>query len=95
MITENLDADVEIRPDMDMLKLSLRIWETFCATKRLISKLDKTTVQRYIYSILLYGLKAATLNEKQWCRLELIELWLHRRILRKNIEHEVIRKNRY
>lgn len=39
-------------------------------------------MQCYIYSILLRGIEAATLNKKQWSRLEAMEMWLYRKMFR-------------
>ena len=71
--------------------------KTFFFSRYLSLKLNIRMVRCYILSVLLYGVEAWTMIEALMRRLESLEMWIHRRILRiSGIKHttndEVLRR---
>lgn len=82
IITENLDPDIEIKCRIETARTTFQRMRNLLCDDNLNLKLRQRLVKCYIWSILLYGMEGWTLKVASLNRLEALEMWLHRRVLR-------------
>lgn len=77
-ITEQIDPDKQIETAHTTF---MRIISYFC-NDNLNLKLRKRIIKGYIWSVLLYGAETWTLKDTTINCLEVLKMWLHRRMVR-------------
>lgn len=82
IITDQLDPDVEIKRRIAMAKTNFLRMKSFLCNHHLNLEVRQKMVKCYIWSVLLYGMEAWTLKISTTNRIEALEMWIHRRMLK-------------
>lgn len=82
IITESLEPDIEIKSRIEIARTTFKRMRSLFCNKDLNLKLRQRMVRCYVWSVLLYGVESWTLKAVMLNRLEALEMWIHRRMLR-------------
>ena len=82
MITEDARCEVEVKRRIGIAKKTFSDMRNLLANSKLSIKTRKNMMKTYIWSTLLYGVESWTLSRGLVKRLEAVEMWLWRRMMK-------------
>jgi hypothetical protein len=80
MITEDGRCELEIKRRIGIAKNAANNMRKILTSKQITTKLKMRIVNCYIYSILLYGAEAWTINKQMERKIDAFEMWVYRKI---------------
>lgn len=82
IITDQLDPDPEIKRRIAMARTSFTKMRSFFTNDNINLKLRQRMAKCYVWSVLLYSAETWTLKISTMNKIEALEMWIHRRILK-------------
>jgi len=82
LINENLDTEIEIKSRIEQARQSFMKWKNLLCHRSLNINTRIRTLKCYIWSILLYGVETWTIKQTTVKKLEAVEMWFYRRMLK-------------
>ena len=82
LINSNNDFSKELKARIENARRAFINMKQFFCSRALNNDLKMRMLRCYIFTILLYGIEAATLTKAMMKKIEAFEMWLYRRILR-------------
>ena len=82
MITENARCETEVKRRIGIAKKTFGDMRNLLTNRKLSIKTRKNMIKTYIWSTLLYGVESWTLTLMMVRRLEALEMWLWRRMMK-------------
>jgi hypothetical protein len=82
LITEDGEWDVEIKRRIGMAKNTFYKLEKVLRNRKMLMSTKKRVLDSYVMSVLLYGSECWTISPTMKKRLEAVEMWFYRRMLR-------------
>ena len=82
IITEDGKCDIEIKRRIGMAKDTFNKLEKVLKSRKMLMSTKKRVLECYVISVLLYGSECWTISPTMRKRLEAVEMWFYRRMLR-------------
>lgn len=82
LVTENGKSEAEIKRRIAIAKQTFGRMRGLLTNKKLSLRIRKAVIKTYIWSTLLYGVESWTVSKRMEKRLEAMELWLWRRMMK-------------